>query len=83
LALLPALRIDKFANIVDLFGGADQDRTDDLLVANEALSQLSYSPTKCDASVLLPDNLVVIPATGSVYQGIYRHSKPVVTGSIA
>jgi hypothetical protein len=24
--------------------GADQDRTDDLFVANEALSQLSYSP---------------------------------------
>ena len=24
--------------------GADRDRTDDLLVANEALSQLSYSP---------------------------------------
>ena len=27
------------------FGGAEQDRTADLLVANEALSQLSYSPT--------------------------------------
>ena len=26
------------------FGGANRDRTDDLLVANEALSQLSYSP---------------------------------------
>jgi hypothetical protein len=25
-------------------GGADRDRTDDLLVANQALSQLSYSP---------------------------------------
>ena len=25
-------------------GGADQDRTDDLLNANQALSQLSYSP---------------------------------------
>jgi hypothetical protein len=31
------------------FGGADRDRTDDLLIANEALSQLSYSPT--DGSV--------------------------------
>ncbi len=28
-----------------LFGGAERDRTADLLVANEALSQLSYSPT--------------------------------------
>ena len=25
-------------------GGADRDRTDDLLVANQTLSQLSYSP---------------------------------------
>ena len=31
---------------VIIFGGADQDRTDDLLVANEALSQLSYSPNE-------------------------------------
>ena len=30
--------------IVGLFGGAERDRTADLLVANEALSQLSYSP---------------------------------------
>jgi GTP cyclohydrolase II len=28
-----------------MFGGADRDRTGGLLVANEALSQLSYSPT--------------------------------------
>ena len=27
-----------------IFRGADRDRTDDLFVANEALSQLSYSP---------------------------------------
>ncbi len=27
------------------YGGAERDRTADLLVANEALSQLSYSPT--------------------------------------
>ena len=26
-------------------GGAGRDRTDDLIVANDALSQLSYSPT--------------------------------------
>ncbi len=29
-----------------LNGGRDRDRTDDLLVANEALSQLSYTPDK-------------------------------------
>ena len=28
-----------------MIGGAERDRTADLLVANEALSQLSYSPT--------------------------------------
>ena len=28
-----------------LFGGASRDRTDGLVVANDALSQLSYSPT--------------------------------------
>jgi hypothetical protein len=27
------------------FGGASRDRTDGLVVANDALSQLSYSPT--------------------------------------
>ncbi len=30
---------------VEMIGGAERDRTADLLVANEALSQLSYSPT--------------------------------------
>src|SRR5689334_16714476 len=32
-----------FANSCDL-GGADRDRTGDLLLAKQALSQLSYSP---------------------------------------
>ena len=31
---------------VIFFGGADRDRTDDLLNAIQALSQLSYGPTK-------------------------------------
>jgi hypothetical protein len=31
--------------VVERFGGASRDRTDDLIVANDALSQLSYSPT--------------------------------------
>ncbi len=37
------------------FGGADRDRTDDLLNAIQALSQLSYGPThqvSCDCCVL-------------------------------
>ena len=29
-----------------LFGGADGDRTHDLSIANAALSQLSYGPTR-------------------------------------
>ena len=35
----------KSRQVIDLFGGASRDRTDDLIVANDALSQLSYSPT--------------------------------------
>ena len=31
---------------VEEFGGASRARTDGLVVANDALSQLSYSPTK-------------------------------------
>jgi hypothetical protein len=38
--LFDARRSAKFQN-----GGADRDRTGGLLVANQALSQLSYSPT--------------------------------------
>ena len=32
------------------FGGRDRDRTGDLIVANDALSQLSYSPTSSNLS---------------------------------
>jgi hypothetical protein len=40
--------------VVEKFGGASRDRTDDLIVANDALSQLSYSPTRawCGTSIL-------------------------------
>ena len=40
--LTPRPRRDGFEKI----GGADRDRTDDLSVANAALSQLSYGPTR-------------------------------------
>ncbi len=33
------------SEVFEKIGGADRDRTGGLLVANEALSQLSYSPT--------------------------------------
>jgi hypothetical protein len=32
--------------VIKKIGGASRDRTDDLIVANDALSQLSYSPTR-------------------------------------
>ena len=35
----------KSRQVVEKIGGASRDRTDDLIVANDALSQLSYSPT--------------------------------------
>ena len=37
------------------YGGASRDRTDDLIVANDALSQLSYSPVQSfpECSVIL------------------------------
>ena len=34
-----------FSEIWAEVGGADRDRTDDLVIANDALSQLSYGPT--------------------------------------
>ena len=30
--------------VMNMYGGAERDRTDDLLLARQALSQLSYSP---------------------------------------
>ncbi len=41
-------------------GGASRDRTDDLIVANDALSQLSYSP------VNLPDLALNFSSVGMV-----------------
>jgi hypothetical protein len=34
---------------IGIFGGRDRDRTGDLIVANDALSQLSYSPTSSNS----------------------------------
>ncbi len=43
--LIPTCRDDFLNYGKDFNGGADRDRTDDLLNAIQALSQLSYSPT--------------------------------------
>jgi hypothetical protein len=32
--------------VIENYGGASRARTDDLIVANDALSQLSYSPIR-------------------------------------
>ena len=42
----------KGRQVVEKIGGASRDRTDDLIVANDALSQLSYSPVRCGISYL-------------------------------
>ncbi len=41
------IEIDMFLYLLSLseFGGGERDRTDDLLLAKQALSQLSYTPT--------------------------------------
>src|SRR3954468_7759611 len=36
------------SQVIERLGGASRDRTDDLIVANDALSQLSYSPIPCE-----------------------------------
>ena len=40
--------------VVDFIGGADEDRTRDLLTASQALSQLSYSPTRRKLAIFTP-----------------------------
>src|SRR5476649_2507785 len=43
-AAAPILASSKFARSTIALGGARRDRTDDLLLAKQALSQLSYGP---------------------------------------
>ena len=38
------IELGKNRQVLEKIGGASRDRTDDLIVANDALSQLSYSP---------------------------------------
>ena len=62
-------------------GGAERDRTADLLVANEALSQLSYSPTpQIGASRISAP----APSTTSVsLAGVCSHFQTLITRSHA
>ncbi len=51
----PARHQDNRPGTPPFVGGADRDRTDDLLNANQALSQLSYSPISKDESGKMKD----------------------------
>ena len=48
----------KTRQVVEKIGGASRDRTDDLIVANDALSQLSYSPVCWGSIPLIHSNSV-------------------------
>jgi hypothetical protein len=48
--------------VIEKNGGASRDRTDDLIVANDALSQLSYSPT-CEGTAKQPKRFYQLFAT--------------------
>jgi hypothetical protein len=50
---------------LEKYGGADRDRTDGLLNAIQALSQLSYSPTLCNEEDY-PIPVRIATATGTV-----------------
>ncbi len=50
----------KDVQIAGAIGGAEEDRTPDLVIANDALSQLSYSPVQRMAVFM-----VAIPALSS------------------
>jgi hypothetical protein len=45
---MAANQIQRMRNCELKIGGADRDRTGDLMLAKHALSQLSYSPTPKD-----------------------------------
>jgi hypothetical protein len=55
-------------------GGASRDRTDDLIVANDALSQLSYSPLG-----LIADRQAILPAFLS---GDYERGTAIATSDL-
>jgi hypothetical protein len=54
-------------------GGASRDRTDDLIVANDALSQLSYSPTSWKECCL---DFTSATQSGKIVRGPRRPEAP-------
>ena len=55
-------------------GGARRDRTDDLLLAKQALSQLSYGPPECTGFVLVCSGKS--PEQGALSANVVRWSTP-------
>jgi hypothetical protein len=55
---LGSWRLRQASSDVSNYGGASRDRTDDLIVANDALSQLSYSPVQVGK---LPNHFSSVP----------------------
>jgi hypothetical protein len=53
-------------------GGAEGGRTPDLLIANEALSQLSYGPAKCSRHMQPPNTAAmgVLASAGHLGRGV-------------
>jgi YggT family protein len=66
-----------FENTRVRIGGADRDRTDDLLIANEALSQLSYSPTGPEEPRIIGSGIVLSSAARPGDAAVYHGKKPV------
>jgi hypothetical protein len=54
--------------VIKKIGGASRDRTDGLVVANDALSQLSYSPTQ--VGLLLSE--LILPAFARLHQDQHK-----------
>ena len=82
--MLAVITLWQSGNLDAAFGGADQDRTGDLLNAIQALSQLSYSPTfgkdkfgssrvspNCGVlqSILFRRNLCFVAGSGQLFDG--------------
>ena len=56
------------------YGGADRDRTDDLLNAIQALSQLSYSPTVICAAYFDLKNRLPVASTALPYDPLAQRA---------
>jgi hypothetical protein len=72
----------KSRQAIEKIGGASRARTDDLIVANDALSQLSYSPT---CGVLRRDSVILSAffrrAKRSASEALTQGSRPGLSGA--